>query len=90
MFALLCGYSRQHGANKKRSMKDNLLQLHEFINAVVAALNTAGVAPSDDAVCAVMLVVAPDDRTVPLSCSLNYDRQARQWSSYDPEMAERA
>lgn len=69
-------------------MKDSLLQLHEFVNSVVSAMNAANVIPTEEkeAVCGVIVIFAPSDRSAPLSCSLNYERVAKQWSSYDPEM----
>lgn len=73
--------------------RDLLLVAHEFTAKVVATLNAAGLKPADeDMVCAVLVVVCPDQSVRhedPLHASLNYDRKTGQWFDAEMGMSER-
>lgn len=56
-----------------------MLVMHKFASDVTEALNANIVTPNDNAICAVMLIVARDDDDTPLGASLNYDSDTKQW-----------
>lgn len=72
-------------------VKDSLAIFHEFSSAVCAALNDYGVRPagSKSDCCALLVVVAPQDRSAPISASINFDHHSQKWGLTEPELATR-